>query len=164
MPSVAGDAAVRWLTTSMNKKDQVNSDALATINNVNDLESMAMTNDEFCIVGIDNADLAGSSDIEAEQAMSYLKRALYCFEKAQSSELVAKAQAHSLSVQLRSKISSMAEEDIVKTEVEVAQAIQKLLKENLLLECMHLFHSVTASLPDYTRDKLFETIIFKIGG
>ena len=64
---------------------------------------MIMTNDEFCIAGIDNAELAASPDIELEQASSYLKRAIYCFDKAQSSELVAKANAHLDSVQLRAK-------------------------------------------------------------
>ena len=77
----------------MHTKDQANSEALATINNVRELESMMMTNDEFCVVGIDNAEVAGSSEIELHQARSYLDRAIYCFHEAQNTELVAKAQA-----------------------------------------------------------------------
>ena len=46
--SFAGDAAVRWLTTSLTQSDdQVGVEALATINDVKDLESMTMTNDEL---------------------------------------------------------------------------------------------------------------------
>jgi len=103
--SIAGDAATRWLTTAKTSNDDTtrNTEAIATHNNVSDLENMMMTNDEWCIAGIDNADLATSSDIELEQALNYLDRALYCFEKAQSSELEAKANTHLLSVQLRSK-------------------------------------------------------------
>ena len=41
---------------------------------MSDLDSMVMTNDEFCTAGIDNAELAASPDIELEQASSYLRR------------------------------------------------------------------------------------------
>ena len=166
--SVAGDAAVRWLTTSMQREDVINGDAaLATINNVEDLESMAMTNDEFCVVGIDNAELAGSSDIELDQAMSYLKRAVYCFNKASSSELVSKAQTHSLSVHLRSellKISPASDDniDVSALEEEAAGVIEKLLRENLLLECTNLLNTILPNLSKYTQNKLEEAIASKL--
>jgi len=108
-PSIAGDAAVRWLTTIMKHRSrEISSEALATLNNVNDLESMAMTNDEFCVVGIDNAELAESSEIEFQNALNYLDRAIYCFQEAQSSELVTKAQAHCQSVQLRKQLTKVS--------------------------------------------------------
>ena len=161
-PSIAGDAAVRWLTTAMNKKDQSNSDAMATINNVRDLESMTMTNDEWCIVGIDNAEIAESSDIETEQAISYLRRAIYCFEKAQSTELMAKAQAHLNSVNKRSMIASAPSNDLENMEAEAATVTEELLKENLPLECMNMLNSVMPLLPAYTQEKLEETITSKM--
>ncbi len=159
--SDAVNAAVRWLTTSMNRKDQTDGDALATINNVAGLESMTMTNDEFLIVGIDNAELAESSEIELEQAVDYLKRAASCFEKAQSPELVAKAQAHSSSLQLRMKIAS-AIEDYDAVEVDAAGVVEQLLRESLLSESLCLLEDVAPVLPQYTRGKLEETITSKI--
>ena len=162
--SDAGDAAVRWLTTtSMNRKDQADGgDALATINNVADLESMTMTNDEFRIVGIDNAELAESPEIELEQAVNYLNRAAYCFEKAQSPDLVAKAQAHSSSLRLRMNIASRTIEDDYATEVDTAGVVEQLLRESLLSESLSLLGDVAHVLPQYTRGKLEETITSKI--
>ena len=102
---------------------------------------MVMTNDEFCTAGIDNAELAASPDIELEQASSYLKRAIYCFDKAQSSELVAKANAlvakanaHFDSVQLRAKYAqakSFMHNELEAVERETAQLTQLLLKEDI---------------------------------
>ena len=170
--SIAGDAAMRWLTTIKAKaasdtttSAHSNEEAIATHNNVSDLDSMIMTNDEFCIAGIDNAELAASPDIELEEAMRYLKRAIYCFEKAQSSELVAKANVHLASVQLRAKyaqVKSFAQNNLEAVEREAAQLTQLLLKENLLLECTKLLNFITPFLSMYTQEKLEERIIIKI--
>jgi hypothetical protein len=159
--SDAGDAAVRWLTTSMNKKDRAGSDALATINNVSDLESMTMTNDEFRIVGIDNAELAESSEMELEQAMDYVQRATYCFEKAQSMDLVAKAQAHSSSLQLRLKRFTSTIKDYDILEVDAAGVVEQLLRENLLSETLCLLKDIMPFLPQYTQEKLEGEIMSK---
>lgn len=160
--SIAGDAAVRWLTTAMHKKEEANSEPLATINDMMDIKSMALTNDEFCIVGIDNAEVAGSSDIELEQAMSYLDRAVFCFEKAQSSELASKAYAHSRSVQLRLKIASAPADYCKHIEGDAAQVIEKLLKVNLLSECVNLLDLIGPQLSEYTQRKLVELLTSKI--
>ena len=169
--SDAGDAAVRWLTTtSTNRKDQADGgggdDALATINDVADLESMTMTNDEFRIVGIDNAELAESPEIGLGQAVDYLRRAAYCFEKAQSPDLVAKARAHTSSLRLRMKIASSTIEGedhyYATTEVDTAGVVEQLLGENLLSESLCLLGDVAPVLPRYTRGKLEETITSKI--
>lgn len=169
-PSTAGDAAVRWLTTSQTAVSgdttTTMKDSIATHNNVSDLESMIMTNDEFCIAGIDNAELATSSDIELDEASSFLKRAIYCFEKAQSSELIAKANAHLLSIQFRSKhaidVKSYSADKLEILEREVAQLVQSLLEENLWSECMNLLDIITPHLDTYTQDKLEDKIISKI--
>ena len=55
-------------TTKASSAAYEEEEAIATHNNVSDLDSMIMTNDEFCIAGIDNAELAASPDIELEQA------------------------------------------------------------------------------------------------
>jgi len=167
-PSTAGDAAVRWLTTTMNgnKDRSPNSDAFATLNNVKDLESMTMTNDEFCVVGVDNAELADSSEIEMDQALGYLERAIYCFQEAQNSDLVTKAQAQCQSVKFREKLmdigSSATRHDMETFERECAQVIDVLLEENLLLECINLLGSITPLLSQYRQRKLEECMTSQI--
>src|SRR6056300_1145984 len=52
--STAGDATMRWLT----KKESHGGIALATRNNINDVEAMSMTSDEFVSEGINNTELA----------------------------------------------------------------------------------------------------------
>jgi len=164
--SAAGDAAVRWLTTNMHTKDQANSESLATINNVRELESMTMSNDEFCVVGIDNAELAESSDIKLHQARSYLDRAIYCFHEAQNSELVAKAQVQVQSVQLREKLiridSPIAKDAMEMIEREATQVLKSLLRENLLMECMNLLSLIAPILSSYTQQKLDDCITSRI--
>ena len=161
--SIAGDAAMQWLTTPSTNSEEGKVDQFATRNNVEDIEGMVMTSDEFCIVGIDNADLASSSDLDPMQAASYLDRSIYCFEKAQRTELVAKAQAHLDSIKLRQKNlqnhgSSMATDE-KDTEEEAAHVLGLLLEEQLYSECMNLLGSIAPIVSPYTQQKLEETII-----
>ena len=166
---MSGDAATRWLTTTKSSNDDDtthNTEAIATHNNVSDLDSMIMTNDEWCIAGIDNAELASSPDIDLEQSISYLNRAIYCLDKAQSSELVAKANTHLQSIQLRSnnitQDVSSSPDKLEAMEREVAQLTSSLLKEDLLLECTKLLDYINPYLSTYTIEKLEENIITKI--
>jgi len=73
--SIAGDTTVRWLTTSSVKNNkpgvtnqgrQNPGDALATRNNINDIEAMSMTSDEFVIEGFNNAEMAESAELNLE--------------------------------------------------------------------------------------------------
>ena len=169
--SIAGNAAIRWLTTSKQSSpskeqtDQITNEAIATTNDVSDLDSMMMTNDEFSIAGINNAELAESTDIEPEQAISYLTRAIYCFEKAQNQELLSKANAHLLSVELRCKhvdIKSLERDGLDAIEVEAAQVTKALLEEHLLSECLELLKFVSPYLSKYAQDQLDEHVIRKI--
>jgi hypothetical protein len=162
--STSGDAAVRWLTTTRTITDGANnSEALATINNVNDLEAMSMTNDEFCVVGIDNAELAESSiELPHEVILNYLDRAIYCFQKALSPELVVKAHVHSQSIRLRDRLADtsdlMQTHDREQMEKEVSQTISLLLKENLFAESENLLNAITPLVSPYTQQKLEECI------
>ncbi|KAL7535668.1 hypothetical protein ACHAWF_005230 [Thalassiosira exigua] len=119
--SDAGTAAVRWLASKDKHSD---TGALATINNVGDLDSMVMTNDDFCAVGLDNTESTGSSEIELDQSIANLDRAIYCFDQAKNSELLNKAKVHRQSVGLRSKViqmgSSIYEDDKEAIEEEAA--------------------------------------------
>lgn len=157
--SMAGDAAVRWLTTTslMTDRDN-NSQALATISNVTDLEAMSMSNDEFCVVGIDNAELAESSvELSHQVVLNYLDRAIYCFRKAQSPELVAKAQVHSQSIRLRDRLVGVRE-DMELLEKEASRTISLLLEENLFVESENLLNVVTPLVSPYTQQKLEDCI------
>ena len=166
--SIAGDAATRWLTSTKPSNDDttLNTEAIATHNNVSDLDSMIMTNDEWCIAGIDNAELASSPDIDLEQSISYLNRAIYCLDKAQNSELVAKANTHLQSVQLRSKTITQdvysSSDKLGAMEREVAELTRSLLKEDLVSECTKLLDYMFPYLSSYTKEKLEEKIITKI--
>ena len=166
--SVSGDAAVRWLTTTSTTTDKTNtSGALATINDVNDLEAMSMTNDEFCVVGIDNAELAeSSSEVSHEVVLNYLDRSIHCFLKAQNLELVAKAKVHSQSVRLRDRLAHTKypttagdmEEEMEELEKEAAQIITSLLRENLFIESENLLNSISSLVSPYTQQKLEECV------
>jgi hypothetical protein len=155
--SVSGDAAVRWLTTKSILTPENRSEALATINNVKDLESMSMTNDEFCVVGLDNAELAESAEL-VEYGLDYLERAIYCFKKAHNPELVIKANVHFESMRLRNRLMhmedsmSMPHKDSI--EKEVSRTVYSLLKENLIAESLNLVDAYTRFLPSYTQQKL----------
>jgi len=162
--SISGDAAVRWLTSPRTMTDRANnSEALATINNVNDLEAMSMTNDEFCVVGIDNAELAESSaEIPHDVILNYLDRAMYCFQKAQNHELAVKAQLHSQSIRLRDRLVDtkgiMQTCDMEQMEKESSQTISLLLKENLFAESENLLNAITPLMSPYAQQKLEECV------
>ena len=160
--SDAGTAAVRWLTTK--KKDHADGDgeALATKNDVTELESMSMTNDEFQIMGIENAEQAESSSIELIQAMEYLRNAVYCFDMADSPRLKVKAEAHLKSLELRSKVISTSDDDYETVENEAAEVVEQLLREDLLSETVSLINDITPRLPQYTRVKLEDEITTKL--
>jgi hypothetical protein len=157
--SDAGTAAVRWLTTK--KKDHADGEALATKNDVTELESMSMTNDEFQIMGIENAEQAESSSIELNQAIEYLRNAVYCFDMADSPRLKAKAETHLKSLELRSKVISTSD-DYETVENEAAEVVEQLLREDLLSETVSLINDITPRLPQYTRVKLEEEITTKL--
>jgi hypothetical protein len=79
--SFAGDAMVRWLTTSSTRLGGVTGGVtLASSGNVHDIESMAMTSDEWMTNGLKNADMADCCD-SADDAKAWLEKAIYCFDQ-----------------------------------------------------------------------------------
>jgi hypothetical protein len=57
--SVAGDATLRWLTTTTTaSKDGTRDESLATKSNINNFDSMSLTCDEWISSGIDNTEMA----------------------------------------------------------------------------------------------------------
>lgn len=161
-PSIAGDACKRWLTTTTTSNNaEKRSEALATVNNVMDIESMTMTNDEFTVVGVDNAQLAESPEIEFQQALDYLDRAIYCFQEAQSSELEAKAKAHCQSIRLRSKLAAGNNKQEF-NERECSEVFKLLLDQSLLQESINLFSAITPYMTPYKQQKMEESLASRI--
>lgn len=150
--SIAGNAAMRWLTTKATPDPTTTTnqyEAIATHNNVSNLESMMMTNDEFCRAGIDNAEQAESSDTEPRKAAGYLDRAIYCFDKAQNPELLGKADKHLQSVQFRNKnnlMISFTEDELSVLISEAAHLLEALIREDLQSECLRLLNFVKSLL------------------
>lgn len=161
--SLSGDAAVRWLTTtSISTDTSLDQKSLATINkNVDDIEGMTMTNDEFCIVGIDNAELAETStELPLDTMLNYLERSIYCFQKAQRPELVTKAKVHANSLKLKDRLLHARDltDNMETIETEVSQTISSLLRENLVPESSDLLNAITPLVSIYKRQKLQEYV------
>lgn len=152
--SIAGDAAIRWLC----RKDG----ALATQNNVmdDDVEGMTLTADEFVSQGLDYIQTAESPEIEFDEAMTQIGRAIYCFEQAQASHLASKARVHRLSAQFRSDLSQISmpthqeSTSVASTmviEAKGAQIVAQLLSENLLEECKSLIQAISPFVSAYAQ-------------
>ncbi|KAL7543061.1 hypothetical protein ACHAXR_012566 [Thalassiosira sp. AJA248-18] len=164
--SVAGDAVVRWLTTSSVKRVENRGDTLATRNNINDIEAMAMTSDEFLIEGFNNAELAEVPDVDFEQARNSLDRAIWCFEQAGNSDLAAKARTHRKSIQFRLDLNLTDEHDIQENnrsmvEMKGAQLMESLANEGLLYEALNVYYSICPFLSSYAKGELERDFVSK---
>lgn len=163
--STAGDTVVRWLTT-YGKQQATRESALATRNNVHDIESMAMTSDEFLSNGFDNAEMAESADVDLETALTALDRAIWCFQEAGNSHLAAKARTHRRSIQARldllSRGGEMNPNEKTVAEMTSAQLMASLTKEGLLLEVLNVYRSVSPLLTPYASEELRRQFISKL--
>jgi hypothetical protein len=164
--SLSGVAAVRWLTATSTVNntcsDGANEEALATINkDVKDLDAMTMTNDEFCIVGIDNAEQAeANADLSLETSLGHLDKAIYCFKKAQRSELVVKATVHAKCLKLKDKLTKpIQSQDMGSIEIDVSHTIASLLHEDLFAESLSLINTLMPLVTPYKQRKLEEYVI-----
>jgi hypothetical protein len=158
--SIAGDATMRWLT-----KKGLDRAAFATRNNINDVEAMSLTSDEFVSDGISNAELAQAVE-ELDQAQLLLERSIWCFEQTDNIELAAKARIHSSSIEFRLDLQPPYDEkkanDRALIEMRTAQLMESLTKEGFLFEVLNLFSSVTPFLSDYTKVELEKRFIRKV--
>jgi len=168
LSSVAGDAVVRWLTSTGSRKQQASPrNALATRNAVNDIKAMAMTSDEFLIRGFDDAEMGESDHVDLEVALASLDRAIFCFEQAENPPLAAKARTHRRSIQLRidllSRHKEMSINDKKIAEVETARLMESLVKEGLLFEVVNLFYAISPILlSSYAKSELERYFVHKI--
>ena len=159
--STAGDASMRWLTKQVSGRA-----SYATRNNINDVEAMSMTSDEFISEGINNAELAQSLD-ELGQAQLLLERSIWCFEQTDIIELAAKARIHYSSILFRQELQPPHDEksanDRAVIEMRAAQLIESLTKEGLFFEVLNIFLSLTPFLSsEYAKEELEKRFIRKI--
>ncbi len=177
--SIAGDAVVRWLTTTSVRKDasaagryegRLFEEALATRNNITNIESMSMTSDEFISEGLNNAEIAESAELELEQAHSAIDRSIWCFEQAGNHELAAKARVHRQAIDFRLDLVSphqrwrlsddVSDHSVI--EMKGAQIIESLTSEGLLFEVLNIFYSISPFISHYVKEELERCFIFKI--
>lgn len=148
--SISGDAFVRWMTTTSLKQPdgQQPIRAIATLNNIADIENMMMTEDEWLASGISNAEAAEAEEGNDESsAKSLLEKAIYCFEQAKHDDFANKAKLQLVSFCFRCEIRSDRRtgfdqdteiEGARIMEIEGARIMAKLLQGNLLLEARGL--------------------------
>jgi len=156
--SIAGDAAIRWLC---NKKEGI--PALATRNNVMDIEGMSLSEHDFLSLAIDNIQAVESPEIRLDEAIALVNRSVYCFDKANEPQLAAKARLHRRSIELRKELDDMSglpSNDIV--EAKAAQLVELLLGEGLFEECKSLLSTVINTLSDYARTEIEKHILLLI--
>ena len=106
-----------------------------------------------------------SVDTSLEASLTYLDRAIYCFEKAQKAELVGKARVHSTSLRLRDRLinaehASSTDKEYI--EKEASDTISLLLKEHLFTESSNLLDAITPLVSPYTKQKLDGSIVSSI--
>jgi hypothetical protein len=167
--SVAGDAFVRWLTTTSTMRfasdaEKSNQEALAVKNSVETVEKMVRTPDEWRSAGLDNAVMAESAH-ELSEMETWLDRALYCFEQVGDSELASRARTHRASIRFRlalARSGSSDEMDAAQTELDAALLVEQLLSERLYLEAKEVCTAILPLLAERAQENLQSHLISRL--
>ena len=165
--SVAGDAFVRWLTTTTMKRsaDTIkNKEALAVKNSVENVEKMVRTPDEWRSAGLDNAIMAESAQ-DLSEAESWLDRALYCFDQIGDAALASRARTHRSSIRFRSNnVGKVGSDtlDVARTEADAALLVEELLVERLYLEAREVCCTIKPLLGSRSQEKLQDKLLSKL--
>lgn len=151
--STAGKATIRWLT----QKGPGGEGSFATQNNIDDIEAMSMTADEFVGEGINNAELSQSVE-DLDEVLLLLERASWCFEQADSTDLAAKARMQHSSVLFRRELEASRDQNVVQNhaviEMRAAQMMESLSREGLFFEVLNCFDAVRPYLSAYASEQL----------
>eukprot|EP00986_Skeletonema_menzelii_P015550 scaffold12045_cov124-Skeletonema_menzelii.AAC.2 len=155
---------MRWLT----QKDSQNGATFATCNNINDVEAMGMTSDEFVSEGINNAELAEGVETELDQSQMLLERAIWCFEQTDNIDLAAKARVHYSSIVFRLELQHSYDEKDANAfallETRAASLMESLTKEGLTFEVLNLFVAMEPFLSVYAKNELERLVVRKLRG
>ena len=156
--STAGKASTRWLT----KHFPGSNGCFATMNNIDDIEAMSMTADEFVGEGINNAELCESAE-DLEEAERYLERAVWCFEQADNADLAAKARIQQSSVLFRRDLQLSKDEIGINNhaviEMKAANMIGSLCREGLFIEVLNIYYAVKPYLSEYACEQLEREVV-----
>jgi hypothetical protein len=136
-------------------------DALAVKQEVQDVEKMVRTPDEWLSNGVDNA-MAAESMHDIEDAESWLDKAIYCFAQVSDTELARKARANRASVIFRKELERCLEKtdlDNGKIELNAAKILERLLAEHLALEVRKVLDMVLPLLDDYSSNILRQRLL-----
>eukprot|EP00985_Skeletonema_marinoi_P014014 scaffold7020_cov141-Skeletonema_marinoi.AAC.9 len=159
--STAGKATIRWLT----QKGHGGEGSFATQNNIDDIEAMSMTADEFVGEGINNAELSQSVE-DLDEVLLLLERASWCFEQADSTDLAAKARMQHSSVLFRRELETSRDQNVVQNhaviEMRAAKMMESLSREGLFFEVLNCFDAVRPYLSAYASEQLERGLISDI--
>lgn len=155
--SAAGDAFIRCITTqsirwinNCSAEGAFAGQAIATVNDIDSIENMSMSIDEWISSGLENAEAAEvESPANSETASALIGKAMYCFQQSKNDAFLQKAKVHLDSCQFRMLLKNQRNssdekkiESPLTLEVQAAALLEKLLLENLFLEakalCMDL--------------------------
>jgi len=128
---------------------------------------MALTSDEWTVSGIENAEMAESSD-DQEESKTFLDKAVFCFHQAKDTTLGRKARTHRSSVLFRWKVVRMdqatASLEAERLEVEASRLMKPLLEEGLGGEANKLGETILPLLNPVSQEKLQLMILSKLLG
>mmetsp|Transcript_14447 Transcript_14447/g.40206 ORF Transcript_14447/g.40206 Transcript_14447/m.40206 type:complete len:2450 (-) Transcript_14447:2893-10242(-) len=161
--SSSGDAFVRWLTTT-----SIRPKTLATRQSVDDVEKMVLTQDEWVASGLDNAELAESTqETNLEESLSLMEKARFCFQHGKEEKLSRRARTHRAALIFRRdlvlrEMNGGTKPVIGTVEFQVARLMDKLLSEDLRLEALRVVKFALPYLGDYPRDRLGKIIMPKL--
>ena len=148
-----------------NEKSPESNGSFATMNNIEDVESMSMTADEFVGEGINNAELSESAE-DLDEAERYLERAVWCFEQADNADLAAKARIQHSSVLFRRDLHLSRNEIGMNNqaifEMKAANMMGSLCREGLYAEAVNIFYAVKPYMSEYACAKLEREVVSEI--
>ena len=161
--SLAGDAFVRWLTTTTIRAStsdtKAGKEALAVKSSADNVEKMVRTPDEWRSAGLDNAVMAEASE-DLSESESWLEKAIYCFEQVGDTALASKARTHRSGVWFRLNREGIAGSDneimdVTQIESDAALLTEELLSERLVLVAREVCGSILSLFSANYRD-MFE--------
>jgi hypothetical protein len=151
----AAAAFARWVTNQ----------ALAVKQNVDNVEKMVRTPDEWRSMGLDNAIMAESTD-DPDETTKWLDRAVYCFVQIDDVALLGKARMHRLSACFRAKLEKLRHDGMAdgtdQVEVDTANIVEGLITERLLLEIKRVCSDIRPFLSEDSRRLLEERLISRM--
>lgn len=160
--SIAGKAFMKWIS----RKD------LASKQNVEVVEKMTKTHDQWISTGMDHAKTAEEME-DFKRAKFWLDKARFCFEHAENVELQRKVGTHLSSLRLREELyfrnqdadveKDDEDDDEISLEERAVDILTNLIKDGLWAEASKLCNLLLPVLGnEYARDSLQQRLVPKL--